>query len=157
MMPAVALAAVFEFEYTNAFVADVISFQITDVTSSANISFADWFIWSPDSNGAAAEWTYVRALPPQSLVFSAQPGSSILPLSGVFSLWLWDGGYNFWGPPDQFDFTLSWTESLNGITLGAGTIDFENGVMVPAPLPASAWMLLSGLAMFVGVRRRNAG
>jgi hypothetical protein len=154
IIPVVASAARWEFNYTNAFTSDEINFEITNVTSGANLSFFDMLIWSPDSGGAAADWTYQVNTPPPSLAFSASSGGSIASGSGAFSMWFYNGDF-FGTALDDFDFTLAWTESIGGAIQGSGTIDFVDGNVVPTPIPASAWMLLSGLAMFIGIRRRN--
>jgi hypothetical protein len=155
MMPVVVSAATLNFVYENQYETDMIRFDIIDVTSGRNLDFFDVPLIGWDISTDAAGWTDYIINDRDSLVFSAPANASIMGEANNFNLWIWD-----WAWEDDFsnfDFTLAWTESLDGNVQGAGTIDFEDGVMVPTPLPASAWMLLSGLAMFVGVRRRNAG
>lgn len=153
MMPAIVSAAALGFVYDNQYETDNIRFDIIDVTSRANLNFVDIPLFGWDISTDATNWTNEIINGRDSVVFSAPADSSIMANENNFNLWIWGWERDL----TNFDFTLAWTEYLDGGVQGAGTIDFEDGVMVPAPLPASAWMLLSGLAMFVGVRRRNAG
>lgn len=153
MMPVVALAATLDFVYDNQYETDMIRFDIIDVTSGGSLIFFDFPPLGWDISTDAANWTDSVINVNASVMFSAPADASILADANHFNLSIWDrlGGDD----PSIFDLTLAWTEYLDGGVQGAGTIDFENGV-IATPLPASAWMLLSGLAMFIGIRRQKA-
>lgn len=160
-IPAVGSAAFMEYVYHNAYEADEIRFNIVNVTSGADISFNTFLWWTHDSSDAANDWTWLRT-DPQSLVFSDpdNPREGILPGTGTFTVSVYDGVLFplFSQTSDRFDFTLEWSEWLNGSMVAGseGHLDFIDGEPIPTPIPASAWMLVSGLAIFLGIRRHRA-
>ena len=149
--PAVGSAALLSGTYWNTFEANEIRFNLVDGGSlDIRIVFAN--------PGDAAENWDSQITDGQRVVFGGPGEAAIVPHTGSFRVWFYDNSFfNF--SSDNFDFTLEWAEYLNGSFLGSGDITYEDGEEVPSPvpLPTSAWMLISGLALFVGIRRHSAG
>lgn len=147
--PAVVSAALLSETYWNFYAADEVRFSLVDDGSlDIRLVFAN--------PGNAAENWNSAITDRQHVVFGGPSESVIAPHTGSFRIWFYDNRlFNF--SPDYFDFTLEWTEYLDGGFIGSGTIRYEDGDEVPAPvpLPTSAWMLLSGLGLFIGIRRRS--
>lgn len=154
IFPAVASAATLDYVYQNEYATDEIRFDIINVTSGAIVDFWDIPSMGWDIHTSASNWTDVVSNFHSTVLFSAPAGSSIQPGLEVFNLSHWNRSFAS-NALDDFDFVLQWAEYNGGILQGEDTIAFVDGI--PTPLPASAWMLLSGLAMLVGIRRRNAG
>jgi hypothetical protein len=154
LSPVMASASLIYHYQNNFFETDEIVFEITDVTSGAEISIANYM---PTSYPVSFDWS-TEGTPPQSLTYTYD-GGSIEANTGNFIFYLWDGGPLEWFVNmDNFDFTLTWTEFLGGVEQGSGSVAYLDGVptAVPTPLPASVWLLLSGLGLFVGIRRHRA-
>lgn len=121
------------------------------------IRFADEpvrFLLDADANG----W--------QSMLFDDNTtlmmyGDAIDPRSGRFRVTFQDGLTG--GGNGGFDFRLEWAEYFQGGVLDQGSLYYSNGgytgldntftSSVPTPVPASVWMMVSGLALLVGLSR----
>jgi hypothetical protein len=155
MMPVVASAALFEgSSFSNLYNADRIELSLTQGNWFTDNITIDTVLFGGDAFG----WSITSGASTEPLVLE---GSTPLAAgSGLFELSFNDNQSNFisslFGSNWLYDFTLHWTEYSGATALGQIDYTFDNGVLV-TPLPASAWMLLSGLAMFIGIRRRNVG
>ena len=152
LAPTAVSAALLEYSFRNFYDTDRIVLTISPTEDYDNITFQDVaFEGSALLNG----WN-VETLGPATL---ALEGSAITAGTGDFDLTFSDNNFWTWifGLDYLFDFSLQWDEYLNGSLAGQSTFEFENGVSQnPVPVPASAWLLLSGLALLVGQRRCRA-
>jgi len=164
MIPVVSSAALFSASFANLYDTDEIVLAITPDQESRNITFES--VDFPGEFNPAAGWSVTSTEP--GLVTmggnAISAGSSLFDVTfndntGWLEGWIgtiFNGGNVNWA----FDFTLQWTEYLAGVEIGQWTYEFENGVnqsTTPVPLPTSGWMLLSGLALFIGIRRHSSG
>ncbi|GEM_PF-1809502 len=161
MIPAGASAAYLPFSYTNHYETDRIEFNIVGIEDPAlDITFANInFPGYEHEISSSVDWNFKRSNNFHTLIFQPDSVSTIAEGTGVFNLWLFES-LTGWLPVtlDSYNFTLEWTEYLGAATQGSGQILFEEGVdVLYTPIPASAWMLMSGLAIFVGIRRHRAG
>ena len=154
VFPAIARAALINQSFVNEYRTDAVYLFIINDNRSADISFET----NPVSFGDdATDWTYTL-FGSETLLMEGDP---IDPYSGSFRVSFTDNSPR--RNTNQFDFTLEWAEYLGGVSVGQGSIYYQNGTIdrfdgnftstVPTPLPASAWLLMSGLALFVGFRR----
>lgn len=160
LMPGAALAGTYTQTFYNEFQTDSIYPFLYDddknhdvIFQSVDFTDASWSIATSNS-----ENTYLQLSGPV-----VDPGA--LQFDITFT-----GGPNKYRIPS---FTLEWAEYLNGVpsasdAMGAITLDRKGGSYswivsndfnstVPTPLPASTWLLLSGLFFLVGVRRHTRG
>jgi hypothetical protein len=158
MIPVVASAATISQSFLNDYQSDAIYLFIINDNVGRDISFqTDPVVYG----GAATGWT-TTLFDSESLVMQ---GTTIIPLSGLFDVTFWDNRNGGGNPTGFFDFSLEWAEYLGGAAVAQGSLYYDNGAIVgadgnftstvPTPVPASAWMLFSGLALFVGIRRHN--
>jgi len=158
MIPVAASAATLTQSFLNDYVSDSIYLFITDV-NGRDIDFVDDPVVF---GGAASGWSAAVFDDGDTLVMQ---GTTIDARSGLFDVTFWDNRNGNGNPTAFFDFTLEWAEYSGGVALGLGSIYYTDGVItgadgnftstVPTPVPASVWMLFSGLALFVGIRRRS--
>lgn len=158
MIPAAVSAATISQSFLNDYQSDAIYLFIINDNVGRDISFvADPVVYG----GAATGWS-TTLFDSESLVMQ---GTTINALSGIFDVTFWDNRNGGGNPTGFFDFTLEWAEYLGGAEVAQGSLYYDNGGItgsdgnftstVPTPVPASVWMLFSGLALFVGIRRHN--
>jgi hypothetical protein len=158
ILPLSARAALMTQSFVNEYQTDAIYLFILNDNRGADISFDT----DPVSFGnAASGWSHTL-FDTETLMMA---GNTIDPFNGSFDVTFTDNSNRPNRNTNQFDFTLEWAEYLGGTSVGQGSIYYQNGSMtsfddtftstVPTPLPASAWMLMSGLALFFGIRRYN--
>lgn len=156
IMPFTATAATITESLYNDYQTDAIYLFIINDNQGRDIEF----VTDPVVFGnAATDWT-TTLFDSESLVMQ---GTTIDSLSGLFDVTFWDGRTN--GGNNTFDFTLEWAEYFNGVAVDQGSLYYLDGEItgaddnftstVPTPIPASAWMLVSGVALLVGIRRRS--
>lgn len=158
ILPLSARAALMTQSFVNEYQTDAIYLFILNDNRGADISFDT----DPVSFGnAASGWSYTL-YDTETLMMA---GNTIDPYNGLFDVTFTDNSNRPNRNTSQFDFTLEWAEYMGGTSVAQGSIYYQNGSItsfddtftstVPTPLPASAWMLMSGLALFLGVRRYN--
>ena len=158
IMPFTASAATITESLHNDYQTDAIYLFIINDGQGRDIEFVTDPVVFGD---AATDWS-TTLFDSESLVMQ---GATIDPESGLFDITFWDNRNR--GGSNAFDFTLEWAEYFNGVAVGQGSLYYTNGDIVaandnftstvPTPIPASAWMLVSGVALLVGIRRHNKG
>ena len=157
-LPLVLNAATLTQTFENEYETDAVYLFIINDSIGRDVTFDD----DPVSiGGAAAGWS-TTLFDSESLVMQ---GTTIDAFSGSFTVSFWDGRNGGGNPDAFFDFTLEWAEYLDGSMVAQGSIYYDDGGIyrtddnftstVPTPVPASVWMLVSGLALLVGLRRSN--
>lgn len=156
IMPAAGRAATITKSLVNDYQTDTIYLFITNDDAGPGISFvSDPVVFG----GGAAGWS-ATLFDTNTLVMQGAP---INPLSGQFDVAFWDNRNGNGNPSAFFDFSLEWAEYLGGSAVGQGSLYYTNGAItgadgnftstIPTPIPASAWMLVSGITLLVGIRR----
>lgn len=157
MMPVAASAATFDQFFYNEYQTDGVYLFILNDSVDTDIHFeAD-----PVAFGGTASGWSTTLYDPESLYVQ---GTMIDPFDGNFTVSFTDN--NGSTGTDVLDFTMEWAEFANGTSLAQGSLYYLDGIIssadgnftstIPTPVPASVWMLFSGLAMFIGIRRRTA-
>jgi len=153
VMPSLASAAFMDYSYENKYDTDQIVFNIVELGPDAPNTI--YFTRLGNGISAPAGWRDDFSNAFQTLTFSS-----------ATAIGAGDGGFNFPFYDDWrinnllgFDFTMTWSEyDIQDEVWKNGIIQFEDGIEVlHTPIPASAWMLMSGLAIFLGIRRHRAG
>lgn len=152
-------AAIFTQTFLNEYESDAIYLFIKNVDEiGRSVVFDD----DPVDFGLAAGAWSSTLVDSESLIMQ---GASIAPLSGSFTVSFWDERDGKGNAGKDFDFTLEWAEYFKGAAVAQGSIyyldgedyatdgNFTSTVPASVPVPASVWMLVSGLALLVGLRR----
>jgi hypothetical protein len=158
LQPLGAAAGIHSQSFTNGFQTDAIYLFLYDTQPSHDVIFEQVTFNSAEWSIAAQSATYLELSGPV-----VDPGN--LQMNITFT----DGR----NASRILPFTLEWAEYLYGAPSAAdamGTIALERNrggfnwvasddftSAVPSPLPASTWLLLSGLFFLVGVRRHTRG
>jgi hypothetical protein len=156
VMPSLASAAFMDYSYENKYDTDQIVFNIVELGPEASdtIYFTNMPFFG-HSIDATDGWDADISNAFQTLTFSS--ADAIDAGTGSFNFPFYDSFLT--ADLLGFDFTMTWSEyDIRDEVWKNGIIQFENGVEVlHTPIPASAWMLMSGLAIFLGIRRHRAG
>ena len=148
LLPALATAAMISSTFYNQTDADEVRFSVLNDAIGEDVTISIRY-----PGGAASGWPYPPYAPPptQSVWFGDSTEADILAGTGSFTLWFMAPG-----AIDVMDFTLLWQEFSDGLLMFQDFDTYIDGqVATPTPIPASAWMLASGLALFIGLRRQR--
>jgi hypothetical protein len=156
MMPVTASAATFDQFFYNEYQTDGVYLFILNDSVDTDIHFdAD-----PVAFGGTASGWSTTLYDPETLYMQ---GTTIDPFDGNFTITFTDNDGST--GTDVLDFTMEWAELLGGTVLAQGSLYYMDGNIssadpnftstIPTPVPASVWMLFSGLAFVIGIRRNS--